>query len=101
MTDTGARIPTWSGRRASDALAFVKARGRRNKQPCCICHHAIDYSLPSTDPQGCTVQHIKSRKLFPELTWVQSNWGPAHKQCNESAGDGRRGVDEGVSSLTW
>lgn len=101
MPDAGMSIPTWSGRRASDALAKVKADGRRRRRPCHICQHRIDYDLPSTHPQGCTVQHIKSRRLFPELTWSASNWAPAHKQCNESAGDGSRGEDEGLTSIAW
>ncbi|MDJ1113223.1 hypothetical protein [Microbacterium dauci] len=94
-------IPKWGGRRAVAALNQVKAEGRRRRAPCCICHQPIDYSLASTDPRGCTVQHLKSRKLFPQLTWSPSNWGPAHKGCNESAGDGSDAEDEGVTSSDW
>lgn len=101
MADIGASIPTWSGRRAASALAQVRTEGRQRRTPCLICRQRIDYDLPSKHPQGCTVQHIKSRRLFPELTWAPSNWAPAHKECNESAGDGSRGDDEGVSSLSW
>ena len=94
-------VPAWAGRRAQEALAQVKARGRRKRTPCCICQQSIDYSLPSTDPDGCTVQHIKSRKLFPELTWAPSNWAPAHKACNQSAGTGEDPAPEGVTSQEW
>ncbi|MDY0830748.1 hypothetical protein SK224_16555 [Microbacterium sp. BG28] len=97
----GAVIPAWSGRRAADALAQVKAKGRTDRTPCCICGHRIDYDLPGTHPQGCTVQHLRSRRRFPELTWLPSNWAPAHKECNESDGDGTRGEDEGVTSSDW
>lgn len=99
--DSGASIPAWSGRRATEALEFVKSRGRRNRTPCCICEQKIDYSLPSTHPHGCTVQHLKSRRDFPELTWVRSNWGPAHHQCNSSAGAGDRDDTPGVTSEEW
>lgn len=94
-------IPTWGGRRAVAALNQVKAEGRRTQAPCCICGQDINYSLPSTEPDGCTVQHIKSRKLFPELTWVPSNWAQAHKSCNESAGSGSNMQDVGVTSTEW
>lgn len=47
------------------------------------------------------MQHLKSRKLFPELTWVPSNWAPAHKACNESAGSGDKPGLIGVTSQEW
>lgn len=94
-------IPQWSGRRAADALAQVKAKGRRENAPCCLCEQPIDYSIPSTEPDGCTVQHIKSRKLFPALTWVPSNWAPAHRSCNGSAGIGTNLQEAGTTSTDW
>lgn len=99
--DAGATIPQWAGRRATEALQWVKAQGRRNKLPCCLCLQKIDYSLPSTHPHGCTVQHVKSRRDFPELTWVRTNWEPAHRECNSSAGAGDRNDDPGVTSQEW
>ncbi len=92
--ETGATVPAWGGRRAQDALAVVKAAGRKANTPCCICDQDIDYSLPSTVPDGCTLQHLKSRSRFPHLTWVRSNWGPAHKRCNESDGKGKAPGDD-------
>lgn len=82
---------TWGGRRAVAALDWVRAKGRRENLPCCICRQPIDYSLRG-DPEACSVQHIKSRNLYPELTWVRSNWGPAHLRCNTAAGDGSRAL---------
>ncbi|WP_143738837.1 HNH endonuclease [Microbacterium sp. Yaish 1] len=99
MTTEGMSIPKWGGRRAVEALNRVKAEGRRHRSPCCICGQRINYDLPSTDANGCTVQHKKSRKLFPALTWDPSNWAPAHKSCNESEGSGESGEDAGVSSF--
>lgn len=99
--DSGLHIPTWGGRRAQEALARVKAEGRRRRSPCCICQQPIDYSLPSTDPWGCTVQHIRSRKQFPHLTWAPTNWGPAHRDCNTSAGAGDNLDDLGAVSTDW
>lgn len=99
--DAGVTVPAWGGRRAQRALERVKAIGRRKRTPCCICGQTIDYSLPSTNPNGCTVQHIKSRKLFPELTWDPRNWAPAHAACNQSAGAGDSPTDLGVTSTDW
>lgn len=98
--DDGASIAEWAGRAAQAALAKIKAKGRRERTPCCICHQRIDYDLPSTHPDGCTVQHIKSRKYFPLLTWVESNHGPAHRRCNTSEGAGDRDT-ELVTSQDW
>ena len=98
--DSGASIPEWGGRRAQEALEVVKARGRRLRLPCCICHQAIDYSIESTQPDGCTVQHVKSRKYFPHLTWTPSNHEPAHRRCNTSEGAGDRDT-ELVTSQEW
>ncbi|MCL1840793.1 MAG: hypothetical protein FWF75_03450 [Propionibacteriaceae bacterium] len=77
----------WNGHAAEQALATVKRRGRAQHLPCCICGRVIDYDLPGTDPMGCTVQHTKSRKRHPELTWVSSLWQPAHRSCNRAWGD--------------
>lgn len=94
-------VPAWNGRRAAAALRQVKAAGRRERTPCVLCRQPIDYNLPSTDPDGCTVQHVKSRKLFPHLTWSPSNWAPAHKSCNSSAGTGENPMEPGVEFEDW
>lgn len=84
--DDGLNVPAWNGRRAKEALEFVKRKGRSSGAPCCICRQPIDYELPSTDPDGCSVQHVKSRALFPHLTWDPANWAPAHLGCNKAEG---------------
>ncbi|QUW18655.1 hypothetical protein [Agrococcus sp. Marseille-Q4369] len=87
MSDAlGQHVPAWSGRRAQEALARVNSIGRRRKTPCCICGQRIDYSLPSKNADGCMVQHVKSRKLFPLLTWDPRNWTPAHRSCKPICG---------------
>lgn len=80
-------IPTWGGRRATAALDWMRAKGRRENLPCCICQQPIDYDLRGSE-EACSVQHVKSRKHYPHLTWDRSNWEPAHLRCNKSAGDG-------------
>lgn len=83
------RIPEWSGRRAQDALERVRAYGQAHNVPCVICGLPIDYSLRKPHKQACTVQHTKSRELYPHLTWDPSNWAPAHADCNS----GERAAD--------
>lgn len=97
----GIEIPAWGGRRAQEALDAVRKRGRRGRTPCVICRQPIDYSLSGKDPDGCTVQHVKSRKLFPALTWDPKNWAPAHRSCNLSVGTGERDESPGVTSTEW
>ncbi|MGU3409126.1 hypothetical protein ACLBWP_03380 [Microbacterium sp. M1A1_1b] len=91
--DNGISIPPWSGRRRAEALDQVKALGRRLNLPCCLCQQPIDYDLRGTE-DSCSVQHIRSRKRYPQLTWDPSNWAPAHLGCNKSAG-----ADNGVGGL--
>ena len=58
----------WAGRAAQDVVAWCKANlGYR----CWLCGRQIaedDYS----------VDHVLDRKHYPHLTWVKSNWQPAH-----------------------
>lgn len=82
----GMHIPEWSGRARADALAKVKADGRRSERPCVICEQPIAYDLEYPHPQSCSVQHVRSRKAYPQLTWDPTNWAPAHLDCNQSAG---------------
>ena len=79
------RIQPWGGRRARAALARVKARGARNQTPCCLCEAPIDYRLEYPDPWSCSVEHVKARAAYPELTWDPANHSPAHLQCNQRA----------------
>jgi 5-methylcytosine-specific restriction endonuclease McrA len=96
----GMHIPAWSGRRRAEALAQVKAEGRRRRSCCCICHQEIDYNLAYPDEQSCSVQHVKSRKSYPHLTWEPSNWEPAHLGCNKAAGISEE-LGLGATSEDW
>ncbi|MHA7145457.1 hypothetical protein ACX80U_12140 [Arthrobacter sp. TmT3-37] len=100
MSQDGVSIPDWSGRRRAEALEWVKAEGQRKGTPCCICKQGIEYSLTYPHPQSCSVQHVKSRKLYPQLTWDRTNWKPAHLDCNKSAGISEE-VGLGVMSEDW
>lgn len=88
----------WQGRAAQQALAWVKAKGRREGLDCCICGQPIDYSLTGTE-WSCSVQHLAARSTHPELTWDRTNWEPAHLKCNKQAGASPTiSVDLGVRS---
>jgi hypothetical protein len=89
---------TWSTdarerRRVTDA---VRARHR----PCCICLEPIDYSLRWPNARSFSVQHIKSRKAFPELTFDLANCDAAHLDCNQSQGVAPV-ITERVTSRRW
>ena len=98
MVDDGRSVPEWAGRRKVEALERVRAEGARTGAACVLCDLPIDYSLRYPHPQSCSVQHVKSRKFFPELTWVPSNWAPAHLDCNKAAGPGHR---PGLGVTDW
>lgn len=93
-------VKPWAGRARADALARVKAEGRRKGSPCVICRLAINYSLEYPDPQSCSVQHIKPRSTHPHLTWSPGNWAPSHLECNQSLGM-RDWQGLGVMSEEW
>lgn len=97
-TASGIDVPAWAGRRRAAALEDVRRwygphgrlAGVGNEQtghPCVLCDQPINYSFRGTD-DALSVEHVKSRKHFPELTWEPSNWRPAHLQCNKAAGAG-------------
>ena len=94
-------IPPWSGRRVTVALRRVKTLGRRAGAPCVICEQPINYDLTYPHPQSCSVQHLVSRSIRPDLTWDPSNYGPAHLDCNKADGDGTSRLDLGMTSEDW
>jgi len=93
----GVHIKPWTGPAVTEALAYVKAKGRANNEPCCICSLPIDYDLNYPDPSSCSVQHIKPRSHYPMLTWDRNNWEAAHLSCNRAAGN-RDVVSLGITS---
>lgn len=102
MRDNGLTVPAWSGRRAQAALEQVrtdhrpggpKATDRQRGTPCCICGMNIPYDSRGKG-DSLTVQHTKSRRDYPHLTWDARFWAPAHASCNYAAG-----ADSGLTSL--
>lgn len=79
-------VKPWTGRPRQEALKLVKRLGRSRGLPCHLCGEPIDYDLEYPDERSCSVEHIRSRKTHPHLTWEQSNWAPAHWRCNIDSG---------------
>ena len=83
-------------------LRAVARRGWMEADAVChLCHQSIDYSLPKDDPEHFQLDHIKSRKRFPHLEFVPSNWAPAHASCNKRKSDNDAGAGVGVTSEAW
>lgn len=97
MQHNGITIAPWEGRRAQQALEQVRRQHAPRRTPCVLCGQRIDYTRKGK-ADSLTVQHIKSRRDFPNLTWEPSNWAPAHKTCNLAAGAGGNTTDIGLTS---
>lgn len=56
---------------------------------CHICGMDIDMSLSGRNPWGWSLDHVRSRRDFPELAYDPGNVRPAHMRCNsrKQAGD--------------
>jgi 5-methylcytosine-specific restriction endonuclease McrA len=74
---------------------------RRRRRPCHLCGGVIDYDAPATDPQHFQLDHIKSRKKFPELEHDPTNWAPAHARCNKHKQEGDAAPGIGLTSEPW
>ena len=66
----------WSGRKATEAKAWCQAN---LGWVCWLCGRGIaanDYS----------VDHVVPRSVDPSLTWVKTNWRPAHFRSHKEWG---------------
>lgn len=56
-----------------------------NGEPrCYYCKRPIDLNISPTAAQGFTIDHLKPRSAFPELSKNPANMAAAHKGCNSS-----------------
>lgn len=89
----------------SAARRRLSAMVRRRREPCRICGEDIDYSLPAGNPRSFSVEHIKPRHLYPELTFDLANLAAAHLECNKrDQGKGKSKwikITEQVNSRDW
>ncbi|PZE23866.1 hypothetical protein DEI86_13565 [Curtobacterium sp. MCBD17_028] len=109
--DNGITVPAWSGRRAQQALEWVRqsygprgplagstAEARMHGAPCVICGMRIDYSSRGK-ADSLTVEHVKPRRHYPHLTWDRSNHRPAHASCNYAGNSDRPNQSLGLTSI--
>jgi len=67
----------WTGPRVTEARQWcIKNLGRT----CWLCGHHIE------DLDDYTVDHELERSTHPHLTWVKSNWRPAHGKKHPELG---------------
>lgn len=95
----------------TDRWRKVKAQAFRRDMarlaPCWICGQPIDYTLPSTNPDGSTnvdayeADHYKPRRRYPELAYDITNLLPSHVSCNRSRGDAEPERGIGTPSREW
>jgi 5-methylcytosine-specific restriction endonuclease McrA len=71
------------------------------KRRCHVCLEEIDYDAPKTDPMHFQLDHIKSRKVYPELADDPMNWAPSHARCNKKKHTSDVGPALGETSETW
>ena len=88
----------WSAN--AHARRRVTRQVRARNEPCCICSQPIDYTLHWPNPLSFSVQHLKSRKARPDLTFDVSNCMAAHLNCNQSQGTDPV-ITERVTSRRW
>ena len=62
-------------------------RVRRNHDLCHLCLKPIDKTLPYTDPQSFTVDHLQPISTAPHLALVYTNLAAAHRSCNSKRGN--------------
>lgn len=88
------RDPRSHRRYRTAAKAFIAAHPQGT--PCCLCHEPIDTSLPSTTPNGPTVEHgmpirvilasAHSDQHALDMACDTSLWGVAHRVCQDRQG---------------
>ena len=77
-----------TGRPWRRLAAQVRARAA-NGEPCWLCGHPIDLTLPWRDPQSFTVDHARSLATGGAPR-DPDNLRPSHRLCNARKGDGTR-----------
>ena len=90
-----------AGRPWRTLVTQLKQTWSTNNVPCVLCGQQIDYTLPYTHKQACTVEHIKPWSTHPDLREEPSNLAPAHGHCNISKGAKQNVLNLGQLSREW
>lgn len=87
--------------RSSPLMKKLKANQRAKRLGCWLCGQPIDYSLPHTDPESFSYDHIKLWSTHPELRFDPTNGASAHLRCNKARGDRDPSPELGPASEEW
>ena len=77
-----------TGRPWRRLAATVRARAAAG-EPCWLCGHPIDLTLPARHPRAFSVDHVTSLAAGGAPRDL-ANCAPAHLGCNARKGDGTR-----------
>jgi 5-methylcytosine-specific restriction endonuclease McrA len=99
----------WTGQAAQKELAWLRKQHRPGGakasgpagSPCEICREPVDYGLRHPHPESLTLHHVRPKSRYPHLTWVRTNYAPAHKSCNERLGDREESPGGSFDGVYW
>ena len=84
-----------NGRRYRTLCAEVRAR----REPCWLCGHNIDLTLPATDAWSFTLEHVIPLDKGGDLL-DPANARSAHRRCNSAKGN-RLSIKQDRASRRW
>lgn len=76
----------WCTDREYDDFKSFLVQEAGGKPVCYYDGKIIDLKLSRRSGQSFTIDHIKPRKIYPQLAKVKTNLVPAHKSCNSEKG---------------
>jgi 5-methylcytosine-specific restriction endonuclease McrA len=89
----------YTGKRYRTMRFRFRADCRRNRLPCGICGHAIDYDLKFPHGHAWELHHIKPSSTHPHLHFISANWAPSHARCNKAQSN--KPAEENWVQPTW
>lgn len=99
---------TTMSRRYRNDLKWFRAKCAKEGAPCWICGQEIDYSVPHRDPitgffndDAFELDHLYTRKDYPELAEDRGNYRPSHRGCNNRRGASKTVGGLGTLSRRW
>ena len=104
QTDRG--VPKSRGRSSRRWTEIIRpacrTRDQRANAPCWICGQAIDYTIPSGQPDSWSPDHVYTVDRHPELAEDPANIRASHLACNKSRNNAATATTLlGNQSRTW
>lgn len=94
-------IPEWTGRLRRKTTAAYKKRCQEIGARCWLCEQPIDYTAPPGTTNAFELDHFYPRADYPELTWEETNFRPAHASCNRARGKRDAPTALGPTTIDW